>query len=497
MAVVLASSVNAATITVDLEGDGDYEDLQSAIDAAVEADTVVVRPGIYLIGAPLTFRGKAITVRAEAGPGQTAIRRSEPAVEQEGGMVVVFQDGEDERSILDGFTVAGHVEDLEPLQGVFRETVGGGILCTGRVQPTLRDCVIAGHGAQDGGGVACVDGAAPRFSRCTVRWNIALGGGGVFVQASSPLFEDCSISANVAEMPDTGGGGVLCIGPGSPRFVRCRIAGNFGGCGSAVHVDDASPVFENCTIFGHPVFALEVGCGVCDEPIFVNCTISENEEDGPVCHRFKPAHFLNCILSSHWESGWNPWRDNPINLSDKNPLFAGEGIIDFGRWSTVTSAGKTIRVPDFVVEEPDFHLRPDSPAIDAGTADGAPGTDIEEIVRPRCGGIDLGAYEFSDCAVLVKLFRRGDCNDSGDVDIADAVCILSWLFSGGAAPGAGCVAIANTNGDDRTDVSDPVHLLNHLFLGGPDPAAPYPECGPGRLPADENLCATPPSSCRN
>ena len=92
-------------------------------------------------------------------------------------------------------------------------------------------------------------------------------------------------------------------------------------------------------------------------------------------------------------------------------------------------------------------------------------------------------------------FLRGDSNDDGTVDISDAVFTLTWLFLGGPAPG--CVAVTNTNGDAAVDLSDPVYLLSHLFLGGPEPVAPFPDCGPGELPADEALgCVTPPKRCQ-
>jgi hypothetical protein len=91
------------------------------------------------------------------------------------------------------------------------------------------------------------------------------------------------------------------------------------------------------------------------------------------------------------------------------------------------------------------------------------------------------------------LFRRGDCNDDGSVDISDAVCILGWLFLGGTTPG--CVAATNTNGDEAADVSDAVYLLAHLFLGGPAPVAPFPECGPAALEADEAMGCEDVSSC--
>jgi len=49
----------------------------------------------------------------------------------------------------------------------------------------------------------------------------------------------------------------------------------------------------------------------------------------------------------------------------------------------------------------DAHLRAGSPAIDAGTADGAPTADLEN--RPRDARPDIGAYEFWRPAAWVYL----------------------------------------------------------------------------------------------
>lgn len=91
-------------------------------------------------------------------------------------------------------------------------------------------------------------------------------------------------------------------------------------------------------------------------------------------------------------------------------------------------------------------------------------------------------------------FLRGDCNDNGAVDISDAVCILNWLFATREEPA--CVAATNTNGDGVADISDATYLLSHLFQGGPPPVAPYPECGPGPLEADDELGCANPRNCQ-
>ncbi len=93
------------------------------------------------------------------------------------------------------------------------------------------------------------------------------------------------------------------------------------------------------------------------------------------------------------------------------------------------------------------------------------------------------------------LFRRGECNGDGRVDISDAVCIFSWLFLGAVDPG--CVAATNVNGDAKVDISDAVSLLGFLFIGGPPPVMPFPGCGVGGLDNDTAIgCWVPPESCR-
>jgi hypothetical protein len=53
--VFSSSALVAATLTVDLNGGADYTDIQSAIDEAVDGDTVLVKPGEYVITEPINF----------------------------------------------------------------------------------------------------------------------------------------------------------------------------------------------------------------------------------------------------------------------------------------------------------------------------------------------------------------------------------------------------------------------------------------------------------
>jgi hypothetical protein len=122
---------------------------------------------------------------------------------------------------------------------------------------------------------------------------------------------------------------------------------------------------------------------------------------------------------------------------------------------------------------------------------------IVAIGRELMGAQSFQALQAAICDITVSdiPFLRGDCNDDGAIDISDAVSMLNWLFRGGTEPG--CMAATNANGDAATDISDAAYLLNHLFLGSSAPVPPFPGCGPGLLPADDQMgCATPPESCR-
>lgn len=70
---------------------------------------------------------------------------------------------------------------------------------------------------------------------------------------------------------------------------------------------------------------------------------------------------------------------------------------------------------------------------------------------------------------------RGDCNNDGGNDIADAVFGLSFLFSAGAAPA--CFNACDGNDDGALDVADMITILGALFGGGPPLPAPT-SCGP-------------------
>ncbi len=89
------------------------------------------------------------------------------------------------------------------------------------------------------------------------------------------------------------------------------------------------------------------------------------------------------------------------------------------------------------------------------------------------------------------LFRRGDCNSDGHLNITDAVFHLNRLFSDAAAPR--CEEACDANGDALTNISDPLFVLGFLFGGtAPPPPAPGPNvCGADPDPDTSLGCEDP------
>ena len=92
------------------------------------------------------------------------------------------------------------------------------------------------------------------------------------------------------------------------------------------------------------------------------------------------------------------------------------------------------------------------------------------------------------------LFRRGDPNGDAEVNITDAVSVLSYLFSGGVEPA--CEDAGDGNDDGRLDISDALAILGYLFLGSAAPPAPGPEvCGEDPTEDELTRCEDPRGVC--
>ena len=90
-------------------------------------------------------------------------------------------------------------------------------------------------------------------------------------------------------------------------------------------------------------------------------------------------------------------------------------------------------------------------------------------------------------------FLRGDVDQSGDLQLTDAVAIFSYLFLGDREPA--CLAAADLGGTGEINLTAGVYLLQFLFIGGQAPPAPFPQCDRSSSATDLGLGCSRPQDC--
>ena len=97
----------------------------------------------------------------------------------------------------------------------------------------------------------------------------------------------------------------------------------------------------------------------------------------------------------------------------------------------------------------------------------------------------VGIFHFEPIDTVVDtVFRRGDCNDDGSVDISDPINTLEMLFLGTFE--ITCYDACDSNDDGVLNMADSVFLLNWLFKFGEIPPLPGPyDDGPD--PTDDDM----------
>lgn len=79
----------------------------------------------------------------------------------------------------------------------------------------------------------------------------------------------------------------------------------------------------------------------------------------------------------------------------------------------------------------------------------------------------FGGETYSDRTCSFSTMTRGDANGDGQINIADAVFLINFIFNAGAAPEP--LESGDANCDGNPNVGDAVYLINYVFSGGPEP----------------------------
>ena len=304
--LAMAGLAQAATITVGPPRgeEFNFNTIQAGIDSAIDGDTVLVTPGEYVISEPITFRGKAIAVRSEAGRDETTIRMGTPT-DTNHGSVVIFENSETAASVLEGFTITGG----RGFWVAAAQASGGGGILFDASSGTVRNCTIEQNSAKHGGGVIVYSGASTTLTNCTIAENSADdAGGGVFCYENSSMFmSDCVIMDNSA----AGGGGVHCWVNSSVTVTNCIISGNsssvgLGGgafCGGDDSSQKSSLTMTDCIISGNSSRANGGGGVACwyGSLTLTRCAIVSNTAQdwfgGGVYAGHSSATLTNCVIT--------------------------------------------------------------------------------------------------------------------------------------------------------------------------------------------------------
>lgn len=76
-------------------------------------------------------------------------------------------------------------------------------------------------------------------------------------------------------------------------------------------------------------------------------------------------------------------------------------------------------------------------------------------------------YSSDTQTVTIAVYRCGDANGDSNVNVADAVYLINYVFRAGPAPSL--PAAGDANGDRSINVGDAIFIVNHVFRGGPAP----------------------------
>jgi hypothetical protein len=83
--------------------------------------------------------------------------------------------------------------------------------------------------------------------------------------------------------------------------------------------------------------------------------------------------------------------------------------------------------------------------------------------------ITLGLQSIKNNTINFDCTSCGDANENGATNISDAIFIVSYVFSGGAAPGFCNYPLGKGDADGIVNIDDAVYLVAYIFSGGPAP----------------------------
>lgn len=362
------------------------QDAIDVADAAYVEDEVIglvrVAAGHYLLTETLTITNNPVILLNDAG-------RDDTLIDGQGTIQTMYIDAD---AVIDGFTVTN---------GYRSGTLNGGNIQL--MRGTVRNCRITGGWVSGFGGGISLQGASARLEHSLITGNRGGQGGGIML--TSGIISDCIITNNISEAYFQRGGGIRMSGG---TVERSLIAYNRGGEGAGIKLYNGT-VRNSLILNNRADISPFRGGGVdMENGLLQNSTIAGNSANltgGGVYLNGANARVRNSIVyfNSATTSG---------NLHRLNGWFEFSctfpAVPDDDKASNNTALD-----PQFVDRKTgDYRLLPGSPAIDSGSATGAPADDYDGDPRPLDGNgdgtaaYDMGALEapaFTDAPLRCNL----------------------------------------------------------------------------------------------
>jgi len=165
----ISHSLFSQIITIKQDGTGDFTTIQEGINVSIDGDTVLVYPGTYYEN--ILYGGKEITLASLYLTTQDKSYINNTIIDgNQNGSCVRIMSGEDESTVLCGFTIQngnGYSDDM----------IGGGLYIKNS-SITIQFCIIKNNFAHYGGGIYCTNSNIILIgSLIAYNWGFRIGGG--------------------------------------------------------------------------------------------------------------------------------------------------------------------------------------------------------------------------------------------------------------------------------------------------------------------------------
>lgn len=322
----------------------EYLTIQAAIDAAIDGNSVLIRPGLYKEN--LNLQGKEVKIT------------SYYFENQDSSLI--------KRTIIDG----------DSLGSVMRiESCGENTLISGL---TLQN----GSGKDDRGGGIFIYNSDPKLEQLKIINNSAVEfGGGIYMVDSNPTLSNVLIANNSSNGNYDGYGGGLYLSDSKPVLMQVKIMNNtareFGG---GLYVYHSDPIIKNTLITNNDVVGNQYGHGGGIYSQYANIALSNvtlagnNSLNGGAifCNNDSEVNIINTVLWNNQPQEICYHKFGDIKTTISYSLLDGmeDGILTNNNGTIFMQAGLINNEPQFIdIKKDDFRLQGNSACKDAGNPD--------------------------------------------------------------------------------------------------------------------------------